>query len=362
MDSSPNPWWRTFFESPDSFVLSYFPEPHVTHNQVEAIIGLLELKPGQRVADICCGHCRHTLPLQQAGLSMIGLDVSGMMLHVASELAREQGMTPCLVQGFAQMLPFADGAFDAALNLFNSMGYMDDEQNRAMLEEIARCLKPGGRFLLDCRIGQNGIEAKAFDVGIATIDEAGRVLDTWYPDVHLDATGGVQRFGDDVGHEGGSQTYELDRGHTFQSLKVDLSFLIGPDERRKVDRKAVVTFIEDLAEPPVDAHDAYLRLHLLSHRIVTPHSIQMADVFDELNIVAWTNKGPCQPDNFEALRTNLRMRGLIHVYSIDRMPRMVDYVVPSGVRIAEAERVRLGAYLAPGTTVLREGFVSLNSG
>jgi len=151
MDSSPNPWWRTFFESPDSFVLSYFPEPHVTHNQVEAIIGLLELKPGQRVADICCGHCRHTLPLQQAGLSMIGLDVSGMMLHVASELAREQGMTPCLVQGFAQMLPFADGAFDAALNLFNSMGYMDDEQNRAMLEEIARCLKPGGRFLLDTR-------------------------------------------------------------------------------------------------------------------------------------------------------------------------------------------------------------------
>ena len=122
------------------------------------------------------------------------------------------------------------------------------------------------------------------------------------------------------------------------------------------------TTIADLSKPPVDSHDAYLRLHLLSHRIVTPHSIQMADVFDELNIVAWTNKGPCQPDNFEALRTNLRMRGLIHVYSIDRMPRMVDYVVPSGVRIAEAERVRLGAYLAPGTTVLREGFVSLNSG
>ena len=182
--------------------------------------------------------------------------------------------------------------------------------------------------------------------GIANIAMDGTVLDTWYPNPQLDDTvteSGTRRLG-------------------AQDLTPQLLRQVLLDEDRRVEQVAVRTTIADLSKPPVDSHDAYLRLHLLSHRIVTPHSIQMADVFDELNIVAWTNKGPCQPDNFEALRTNLRMRGLIHVYSIDRMPRMVDYVVPSGVRIAEAERVRLGAYLAPGTTVLREGFVSLNSG
>ena len=182
--------------------------------------------------------------------------------------------------------------------------------------------------------------------GIANIAMDGTVLDTWYPNPQLDDTvteSGTRRLG-------------------AQDLTPQLLRQVLLDEDRRVEQVAVRTTIEDLSKPPVDSHDAYLRLHLLSHRIVTPHSIQMADVFDELNIVAWTNKGPCQPDNFEALRTNLRMRGLIHVYSIDRMPRMVDYVVPSGVRIAEAERVRLGAYLAPGTRVLREGYVSFNSG
>ena len=182
--------------------------------------------------------------------------------------------------------------------------------------------------------------------GIANIAMDGTVLDTWYPNPQLDDT----------------VTESRPRRLGAQDLTPQLLRQVLLDEDRRVEQVAVRTTIADLSKPPVDSHDAYLRLHLLSHRIVTPHSIQMADVFDELNIVAWTNKGPCQPDNFEALRTNLRMRGLIHVYSIDRMPRMVDYVVPSGVRIAEAERVRLGAYLAPGTTVLREGFVSLNSG
>lgn len=182
--------------------------------------------------------------------------------------------------------------------------------------------------------------------GIANIAMDGTVLDTWYPNPQLDDTiteSGTRRLG-------------------AQDLTPQLLRQVLLDEDRRVEQVAVRTTIADLSQPPVDSHDAYLRLHLLSHRIVTPHSIQMTEVFDALNIVAWTNKGPCLPDNFEALRTNLRMRGLIHVYSIDRMPRMVDYVVPSGVRIAEAERVRLGAYLAPGTTVLREGFVSLNSG
>jgi len=151
MASSAEPWWRTFFESPDSFLLSCFPEPEVTHDQVRNIRRLMELEPSDLVADICCGHGRHLVPLAEEGLQMVGLDVSGMMLHVAAQLAEEANIEPRLVQGYAQELPFADGAFDVVLNLFNSMGYMSDEQNVQMLEEIARCLKPGGRFLLDTR-------------------------------------------------------------------------------------------------------------------------------------------------------------------------------------------------------------------
>lgn len=186
----------------------------------------------------------------------------------------------------------------------------------------------------------------AIATGIANIAMDGTVLDTWYPAPDLDTTiteTGTRRLG-------------------AQHLSPQLLRQVILDEDRRVEQIAVRTQIADLSQPPLDAHDAYLRLHLLSHRMVTPHSINTDGLFDMLNIVAWTNKGPCLPDNFENLRTNLRTRGLLHVYAIDRMPRMVDYVLPSGVRIAEAERVRLGAYLAPGTTVLREGFVSLNSG
>lgn len=134
------------------------------------------------------------------------------------------------------------------------------------------------------------------------------------------------------------------------------------DHDRLVEQVAVRTVIPDLSQPPVDAHDVYLRLHLLSHRLVRPHEMHMQNTLELLSNVVWTNKGPCLPENFEWVRGALRSRGLIHVYCVDRLPRMVDYVVPPGVRISEAERVRLGAYLAPGTSVLREGFVSFNSG
>mgnify|MGYP002756953982 FL=1 len=138
--------------------------------------------------------------------------------------------------------------------------------------------------------------------------------------------------------------------------------LIGADHDRLVELVPVCTVIADLDAPPIDAHDVFLRLHLLSHRMVEPLTINMAGALELLQPVVWTNKGPCLADNFETVRTNLRARGLIHVYGIDRLPRMVDYVVPSGVTIAEAERVRLGAYLAEGTSVMREGYVSYNAG
>ncbi|APT84482.1 DapH/DapD/GlmU-related protein [Corynebacterium aquilae] len=185
-------------------------------------------------------------------------------------------------------------------------------------------------------------------IGIANIAMDGTVLDTWFPHPTLTEPGEVS----------GSRTVRLGAQH----LSPKMLSLVKLDEDRMVEQIAVRTDIESLALPPVDAHDVYLRLHLLSHRLAQPLQINMEGALDLLETVVWTNKGPCLPDNFESVRTSLRSRGLIHVYAVDRLPRMVDYVVPSGVRIAEAERVRLGAYLAPGTRVLREGFVSLNSG
>ncbi|MDO4686826.1 MAG: DapH/DapD/GlmU-related protein [Corynebacterium sp.] len=192
--------------------------------------------------------------------------------------------------------------------------------------------------------GLQGMGAHA--VGIANIAMDGTVLDTWFP--HPELTSGVEH----------TQTTRLGA----QDLSPKMLSLVKLDEDRMVEQVAVKTSIASLAKPPVDAHDAYLRLHLLSHRLVRPHEINMDGIMDRLATVVWTNKGPCLPDNFEFVRTSLRSRGLIHVYGIDRLPRMVDYVVPTGVHIAEAERVRLGAYLSPGTSVMREGFVSFNSG
>ncbi|ORT78335.1 2,3,4,5-tetrahydropyridine-2,6-dicarboxylate N-succinyltransferase, partial [Mycobacterium tuberculosis] len=109
-------------------------------------------------------------------------------------------------------------------------------------------------------------------------------------------------------------------------------------------------------------YDAYLRLHLLSHRLVAPHGLNAGGLFGVLTNVVWTNHGPCAIDGFEAVRARLRRRGPVTVYGVDKFPRMVDYVVPTGVRIADADRVRLGAHLAPGTTVMHEGFVNYNAG
>ena len=120
--------------------------------------------------------------------------------------------------------------------------------------------------------------------------------------------------------------------------------------------------IADLDSPPADTADAYLRLHLLSHRLVAPNSINLDGIFAALPNVVWTNHGPCAVDGFEQTRARLRAQGPVTVFGVDKFPRMVDYVVPSGVRIADADRVRLGAHLASGTTVMHEGFVNFNAG
>jgi 2,3,4,5-tetrahydropyridine-2,6-dicarboxylate N-succinyltransferase len=135
------------------------------------------------------------------------------------------------------------------------------------------------------------------------------------------------------------------------------------DERRGVREAPVFTVIEDLAAPPADTADAYLRLHLLSHRLVKPREVNLDGIFGVLPNVAWTNHGPLDPAELTAARLRFRAEGIaLEVHSLDKFPRMTDYVTPSGVRVADADRVRLGAHLAEGTTVMHEGFVNYNAG
>ncbi len=180
--------------------------------------------------------------------------------------------------------------------------------------------------------------------GLATITHAGTVLDVWFP---------APRLSEDPLSPG---TERLDQ--TPQQFAT----LVGPDGDRGVARVAVNTSIASLSEAPVDAYDAYLRLHLLSHRLVRPHEVNLEGVYDLLANVVWTNYGPCAVADFQMVRGRLTAHGPVTVYSVDKFPRMVDYVVPSGVRIADADRVRLGAHLAEGTTVMHEGFVNYNAG
>ncbi|MBC7632010.1 2,3,4,5-tetrahydropyridine-2,6-dicarboxylate N-succinyltransferase [Aeromicrobium sp.] len=175
--------------------------------------------------------------------------------------------------------------------------------------------------------------------GVATLTADGTVLDVWYPRPRLGAV-----------PESDSEPPEL-------------KALEGDDEIRQTRQIVVHTTIADLRQPPTDALDVYLRLHLLSHRLVAPHGQNLDGVFGLLTNVVWSSLGPCAVADFEATRTRARGAGLhVQVTSIDKFPRMTDYVVPSGVRIADADRVRLGAHLAEGTTVMHEGFVNFNAG
>ncbi|WP_240917294.1 2,3,4,5-tetrahydropyridine-2,6-dicarboxylate N-succinyltransferase [Nocardioides sp. HDW12B] len=143
----------------------------------------------------------------------------------------------------------------------------------------------------------------------------------------------------------------------------ELASLAGEDEVRGVVREVVEVHVTDLQSPPTDTVDAWLRLHLLSHRLVRPHGVNLDGVFGLLTNVVWTSVGPCAVEGFEQTRLRLRAAGHhVTVLGVDKFPRMTDYVLPSGVRVADADRVRLGAHLASGTTVMHEGFVNFNAG
>jgi len=171
--------------------------------------------------------------------------------------------------------------------------------------------------------------------GIATLSGT-TVLDVWFPSPSLGAL----------------------TGQPDQSL----TGLVGKDDVRKVTRE-IISIEIDLSVVPQSAADAYLRLHLLSHRLIKPHGAVMDGIFGLLTNVAWTSAGPCVVEGFETVRAALIAKyGHVTVFGVDKFPRMVDYVIPSGVRIADADRVRLGAHLASGTTVMHEGFVNFNAG
>jgi 2,3,4,5-tetrahydropyridine-2-carboxylate N-succinyltransferase len=199
----------------------------------------------------------------------------------------------------------------------------------------------------------------AWGVGIATVTDGGQVLDTWFPAPRLDPDAAlVERLGI---ADGG--TVAVADAEAENLLGIPGGGLLGPDAARGVRREVVVTHLPDLSAAPADTYDAYLRLHLLSHRLVTPHGLSLDGVFGALPNVVWTSAGPCAVDDFENTRLRLRATGVaVQVFGVDKFPRMTDYVVPTGVRIADADRVRLGAHLAPGTTVMHEGFVNFNAG
>ncbi|WP_155770136.1 2,3,4,5-tetrahydropyridine-2,6-dicarboxylate N-succinyltransferase [Mycobacterium asiaticum] len=185
----------------------------------------------------------------------------------------------------------------------------------------------------------------AAGIGLATLASDGSVLDAWFPEPELTE----------------SDTSATTRV-ALSDLPAVLGALVGRDDDRQTETIAVRTVIGDLDDQATDAYDAYLRLHLLSHRLVAPHGLNAGGFFGVLTNVVWTNRGPCAIEGFEAVRARMRRHGPVTVYGIDKFPRMVDYVLPSGVRIADADRVRLGAHLAPGTTVMHEGFVNYNAG
>lgn len=197
----------------------------------------------------------------------------------------------------------------------------------------------------------------ASGIGVATISADGTVLDTWYPGPELTGDGQERNDPGNVS-DGPSGTVRL----SVAEVAPELAALAGRDEDRDVDVVVVRTVIANLEDKAVDAFDVYLRLHLLSHRLVAPHGLNADGFFGLLTNVVWTNHGPCAIEGFETVRARLRRRGQVTVYGVDKFPRMVDYVLPTGVRIADADRVRLGAHLAPGTTVMHEGFVNYNAG
>ena len=180
---------------------------------------------------------------------------------------------------------------------------------------------------------------KAWGHGLATKDAQGHVLDVWFPEPKLGPA---------------------PKTDALWVVPKELDALVGSDPRRAIETQVVRTEI-DLTQPVSSTEDAYLRLHLLSHLLVKPNSISLEGLIGAMPIVAFTSIGSVAVNDLDRLRPGLTKAGVV-IHAIDKFPRLVDYVTPKKVRIADASRVRLGAYLSPGTTVMHEGFVNFNAG
>ena len=183
----------------------------------------------------------------------------------------------------------------------------------------------------------NSSQQTAYGFGVATQTKSGQILDCTFHTLGLGSA-------------------------PANNLTNEFKSQIGEDSIRNLNKVAVELSI-DLAEKPKDANDVFLRLHLLSHRLVKPHGLNLDGIFGLLSNVVWTSAGACEVEGFDKVRRGLQNKyGNLTVYSVDKFPRMIDYVIPEGVRIADGDRVRLGAYLSSGTTVMHEGFVNFNAG
>ena len=177
----------------------------------------------------------------------------------------------------------------------------------------------------------------AYGFGVATQTKSGQILDCTFHTLGLGSA-------------------------PAKNLANEFKSQLGEDQIRNLSKIAVELSI-DLAEKPKDASDVFLRLHLISHRLVKPHGLNLDGIFALLSNVVWTSAGACEVEGFDRVRVGLQNKyGNLTVYSVDKFPRMIDYVIPEGVRIADGDRVRLGAYLSSGTTVMHEGFVNFNAG
>jgi len=180
----------------------------------------------------------------------------------------------------------------------------------------------------------NSAQQNAFGIGIATQNQAGEILECWFHTLGIGSKTGLDKFPE----------------------------LLTTDEIRKVKRVNLSLEI-DLTKPAKDVADVYLRLQLLSHRIVKPHGLNLDGIFGILPNLVWSSVGPCEVSTFNEVQPLLRAKyQSLVIYGVDKFPRMIDYVVPEGVRIADGDRVRLGAYLSSGTTVMHEGFINFNAG
>lgn len=222
----------------------------------------------------------------------------------------------------------------------------------------------------------------AFGIGIATVSTDGSLLDSYFPAPNFQANFGTAAILAKVlGYKNGTHSYKVSKAQLSEILNYFTPFENDGKKHENIhvlknlqkivqtlelNRKVVVASFIAPAENdtgPKEVPDAYLRLHLLSHRLVKPHGINLTNIFKVLPNVAWTSEGPIALDDLTIIKMDALAKGrTLTVNSVDKFPRMVDYVVPNGVRIADASRVRLGAYLGEGTTIMHEGFVNFNAG